>query len=148
RAMPRVTRISVQQRHSERVNVFIDEEFAFGLDQLVLSEAGIAVGDELDTQQIEALKRTDDVAKALNDSLRLFAGRPRSTPELPNRLKHRGYDTLVIDSAIEQLRARELLDDSAFAAFWVENREANRPRGRRLLEVELRQKGVDRNTAR
>ena len=40
------------------------------------------------------------------------------------------------------------VDDADFARYWVENREANRPRGRRLLEQELRHKGVDREIVR
>jgi regulatory protein len=35
-----------------------------------------------------------------------------------------------------------LVDDLQFAQTWVENRSAFRPRGRRALVVELRQKGI------
>jgi regulatory protein len=35
-----------------------------------------------------------------------------------------------------------LLDDKAFAEFWKENRNTFRPRGQRLLKLELRRKGV------
>jgi regulatory protein len=39
------------------------------------------------------------------------------------------------------LRAR-LLDDRAFAEYWIRNRERFKPRGRYALRHELRQKGV------
>ena len=48
----------------------------------------------------------------------------------------------VVQGVIQRLGADKLIDDVAFAAFWVENRSAFRPRGRRALRVELRQKGV------
>jgi regulatory protein len=37
-------------------------------------------------------------------------------------------------------------DDKKFAALWVENRSEFRPRGRRALQVELRQKGIQDQT--
>jgi len=36
-----------------------------------------------------------------------------------------------------------LLDDEAFAHYWVENREEFKPRARRLLRYELEQKGLE-----
>jgi regulatory protein len=39
------------------------------------------------------------------------------------------------------------VDDREFAAFWIENRERFNPRSARAMTVELRQLGVDRETA-
>ena len=44
---------------------------------------------------------------------------------------------------MEQLRTKGLLDDFTFAQYWVDQRVTFRPRSRRMLEMELRQKGVD-----
>ena len=50
---------------------------------------------------------------------------------------------MVIDRTVEQLRARGLLDDFTFAQYWVDQRVTFRPRSRRMLEMELRRKGVE-----
>jgi regulatory protein len=47
---------------------------------------------------------------------------------------------------LARLKERGLVDDIAFARFWRENRENFRPRSRRLIELELKQKGVDAET--
>ncbi|HEX2221526.1 MAG TPA: regulatory protein RecX, partial [Candidatus Limnocylindria bacterium] len=36
------------------------------------------------------------------------------------------------------------LDDAAFVRWWLEQRDRHAPRGRRMLEAELRQRGVPR----
>jgi regulatory protein len=41
-----------------------------------------------------------------------------------------------------RLRQTGLVDDAAFARYWVENRDAFSPRGSRALRAELRLKGV------
>ncbi|CAG0982181.1 partial Regulatory protein RecX, partial [Anaerolineae bacterium] len=50
--------------------------------------------------------------------------------------------TDVIDLTITRLTEAGLLDDAAFATYWVENRETFRPRAGRALKFELKRKGV------
>jgi regulatory protein len=42
-----------------------------------------------------------------------------------------------------KLKEQNLVDDTAFAEFWKENRQSFRPRSRRMTRLELRRKGVD-----
>ena len=46
----------------------------------------------------------------------------------------------------ERLQEGKLVNDVDFANLWVENRSDFRPRGRRALRAELRQKGVNDQT--
>ncbi len=143
----RVTEIS-SQRDPDRVNVFLDGAFAFGLDREVAELEMLAVGDDLDAERIARLRAADDVARATTAALGLLARRPRSERELRDRLRHKGHAPSAIDAAVTKLEGWRYLDDADFARYWVENRAANQPRGRRLLEQELRLKGVDRETVR
>lgn len=81
-------------------------------------------------------------------ALRLLATRPRSVAEVRQRLRRRGAADQEAAEVIARLREEGLLDDAAFAAYWRENRETFRPRSRRLLQAELRQKGVEADVAR
>jgi regulatory protein len=143
-----ITAIEPQQRDPERVSVFLNGAFAFGLPALVAVQESLRVGDELSEDQIARLRALDEQAKAVNAAMNLLARRPRSEREIRDRLKRKGYPPETIDAAVAKLEGWRYLDDEAFARFWVENREANKPRGRRLLEQELRLKGVDRKTIR
>jgi regulatory protein len=143
-----ITRLETQQRHPQRLNLYLDGEFAFGLTLEIAERESLRVGDRLSPERIEQLQSLDDQSKAVDSGLRLLTTRPRSEREVRDRLRRKGFPAEIIDAAIERLEGWHYLDDEAFARFWIENRETNRPRGRRLLEQELRLKGVDRVTIR
>jgi regulatory protein len=144
----RITAIERQRRNPERVNVFLDGAFAFGLPVNAVVDFQLKTGRQLTTVEIEELKELDDTAKAIDAAIRLLTSRPRSVREITDRLKRKEYGDETIERVIARLREWRYIDDEAFARYWVENRESNRPRGRRLLEQELRQKGVERETVR
>ena len=144
----RVTKLSPQTHDAERLNVFLDGTFAFGLHQDVALREGLAVGDVLDAARVTALRDADESAKATTAALAFLAYRPRSEREVRDRLRQKGYAPEAVDAAVARLEGWRYLDDADFARRWVENREAHQPRGRRLLEQELQRKGIDRETAR
>lgn len=142
----RVTAIERQPRR-RRGNVFLEGRFALALSLEVIAEAGLRVGDDLSPERLETLREADVRRSALDAALRLLAYRPRSESELRQRLARRGLPAPVIEATAVRLREQGLLDDAAFAEYWVESRSQTRPRGRRLLARELSAKGVERETA-
>ncbi len=80
-------------------------------------------------------------------ALRFLAQRPRSEQEVRRRLRRAGVAEAAEEAVISQLRQNALVDDTAFAEYWVEQRQSFRPRGARLLRAELRQHGIDTRAA-
>ncbi len=142
--MGKITAIEPQKRNPQRVNIYLDGEFAFALSRLVA--AWLRVGEELSTEKIASLQAADERERALQDALRLISYRARSEKELRQRLEQKGWDQTVIQETLDRLRQNGLLDDIQFARDWIENRQTFRPRGIRLLYQELRQKGLDEQT--
>lgn len=141
-----ITAIEQQQRNPERINVFLDGEFAFALSHDEAIVHGVRVGRELTVDEVGEFRAQDLVGKATESALRLLVVRARAEQELRDRLKRKGYEPDTIDLAIERVRNWGYLDDADFARRWVDNRLEHRPRSKRMLEMELRQKGVDRET--
>ncbi len=139
--MPKITAIEPQKRNPQRVNIYLDGEFAFGLTRLVA--AWLKVGDELTAEKIATLQEADTREQALQYALRLLGYRARTEAELRQRMQQRGWSEAIIEEALERLRQNGLLDDVDFAHAWVENRQTFRPRSARLLRQELRRKGLD-----
>ncbi len=135
-----ITALELQKRANNRVNVFLDGEFAFGL---ALQRAhDLNTGQTLSASDVARLRAEDEVEKAYEKALRFLAHRPRSQAEVRNRLTRHGSSKVVMQAVLQRLVAAKLIDDVAFAVFWVDNRSTFRPRGRRALRVELGQKGV------
>ncbi len=136
----RITAIRVQKRNPNRANVYIDDQFAFGLE--MIEAAKLSRGQCLSDQDIAALKTVDEVGRAYESAMRLLSYRPRSRSEVVWRLRKKDFPEPAIDAALERLVRVGLLDDRAFAEYWISNREQFKPRGRYALRHELRQKGV------
>ncbi|HEY57043.1 MAG TPA: hypothetical protein G4O04_00560 [Anaerolineae bacterium] len=141
RSMARkITALKAQKRNPQRVNVYLDGEFAFGLARIVA--AWLHVGQELSEAKIAELLRADAAEQAYQKAWRYLSYRPRSEAEVRTYLARRGVEPALIESVLARLRDLGLVDDEAFARAWVENRGTFRPRGRRALQAELRQKGI------
>lgn len=134
-----ITALEIQARNKQRVNLFLDEVYAFSLtvDEAIhlrkgqfLTEAGVA-----------ALQGEDAVQKAVEAGVNYLSYRPRSIKEVRVKLEEKATPE-VTERAIERLSALGYLDDQAFASMWVRDRLHFRPASPRALRQELRQKGI------
>ncbi len=135
----KITALRAQKRNKERVNVYIDGEFAFGLN--MMDAATLRTGQILTEAEITRLQHGDAVVKAVDAAANYLSYRPRSNAEVRRKLNKK-YDPEVVEAAMMRLTDLGYLDDAAFARFWVENRDTFKPRGPLALRMELRKKGV------
>lgn len=137
--MHKVTAVE-PQKNRNRVNIHLDGKFKFGLDRIVA--AWLKPGDELSDAKVEQLIDDDAREQALQQALLYLSFRARSEQEIRQNLRKHQIAEPVIDATLIRLRAQGLADDDQFARAWVDNRGTFRPRSRRALTVELRQKGL------
>jgi regulatory protein len=143
--MKTITDITRQKRNKERLNIFIDGEYAFSV--AAIAATTLRVDQILQPEEIDKLRASDAVERAKQLSFRFLSYRPRSTSEIRRYLFKKEFDQLVVDQVIERLIELEMLDDRGFARYWVEQRETFRPRGRAMLQQELFLKGISREIA-
>ena len=140
--MKKVTALRLGRGRGKRVNIYLDDRFAFSLEAEVAVREEVKVGQELATDQIETLARLDSVQRCLNVATRYLSYRPRSESELRERLCQRGFDSDSVEVVLGRLREQGLVNDVDFAQFWQDNRQSFSPRSRWLTRLELRRKGV------
>ncbi|MFV2016941.1 regulatory protein RecX [Micromonospora sp. LOL_023] len=90
----------------------------------------------------------DEAQRARDICLRQLAARPRTRAELAAALRRRGISEETTRSVLDRYDEVGMIDDAAFARAWVSSRHHGRGLARRSLAVELRQRGVDPETAR
>ena len=136
----RITAIEPQQKNLQRVNIYLDGEFAFGL--AVVVAAWLRVGQELGEERIASLKTQDEREIVYQKALHFLSYRPRSSAEVRQNLSKRGISEALIEEILNRLQNTGLVNDETFAQAWVENRNTFRPRGKTALRMELRRKGL------
>ena len=85
---------------------------------------------------------SNSLQDCLDATYRYLSYRPRSEGEIRQWLRKRGFANEVAEKVIARLREQNLSDDFTFAQFWKDNRLSFRPKSKRLLKRELRDKKV------
>jgi regulatory protein len=140
--MSKITDIKRGKTPGRRVNVFLDGEPALGLLPETVRKQNLKVGQELGESVLENLAKADLRQRCYNTAARFLSYRPRSESEMRQRLTRHGYDADTIEKTLGRYREMGLVDDAAFARFWVENRNTFSPRSKRLAKMELQKKGL------
>ena len=138
-----ITALEVQKRNKDRVNVYLDGVFGFGL--AAIEAIRLRVGQTLTPDQIAELRMRDGIERAYERALNYLSYRPRSEAEVRRNLHKKDVEERAIDAVIERLTRAGLVDDREFARYWVNNRARFNPRGLQGLRYELRQRGVTRD---
>src|SRR5262245_60801205 len=123
-----ITALRAQVKDPQRVNIFVNGEFAIGVSLNTISKEGLYVGKTLSAEEFARVEQVESSDKAVQAALRFLEARPRSTTEIRERLRRKEFADEAIEAAIERLAALNMIDDAAFARSWVENRQASRPR--------------------
>jgi regulatory protein len=80
----------------------------------------------------------------METAIHFLGARPRTRWELERRLLRAGVSDDVTETTLQRLAKMGYVDDVAFTRWWAEQRDRHAPRGRRMVEAELRQHGVPR----
>jgi regulatory protein len=124
--------------------LYIDDAPVGLISDKEVTRLDLAAGLTIDEAVMRDVQALIGLAEALRVANSFIGHRPRSTAEVRQRLRMAKLAPDVIDAAVDTLVQQGLLDDKRFANLWVENRTTFKPRSPRLLQMELRQKGVDR----
>lgn len=138
--MGKITAIEPQARHAQRFNLYVDDQFVLGISAMIAAK--LRVGQMLTADDLKHIEFEEAAESAYERALRFLEPRPRSTREVRQHLAKKKIAAEVIEPVLARLTAAGLLNDTAFAQYWVENRETFKPRAARALRFELKRKGL------
>ena len=138
-----ITGLELQRKNPNRVNVYLDYEYAFGISRFV--GARLKQGEKIDESSIKKLLEKDNREKALQKALRFINFKSRSVHEVKDKLDEQGFAESVVDDVINELQMKNYINDHEYAANWIASRSQAKPRSRRMLCYELRKKLIPEN---
>lgn len=140
--MRQITRIEIQKRNPKRRSIYLDGEYAFGLDVEHVIRFNLHENDSIDTEVVETLLMAEEKKSAKEQALRLLAYRARSEKEMGDRLQKKGYDSDISTWVVAELKRLNFLSDQQFALAFVRDKMITKPMGPYLIRLELKRKGV------
>lgn len=138
----RISKIETQKRHADRVSVFIDGAFRFGLSKSLALKYDLVEDREITEAEIETVLYQEEKEKIRERAFRLLGFRDRSVQEMRERLLRLGYDAARVEETIAELVADQTLDDRRFSRAFTDDYTNLKPKGNQFLRRELKHKKV------
>ena len=142
-----ITRLESQVHNDDRVSVYLDGEFAFGIHEDLVVKHSLQVGATLTPEGIRELERDEQYVDAKQAALDYLAYKPRTEEEVRRKLRQEDVPSPVIEDVIARLYELEYLDDEAYAHDYAHNRFSSKKYGPVRIRRELTERGVDRRLA-
>lgn len=131
---PHVVAIS-HSRNKQRAVLRLSDSSTIRLSMSALSIAQITEGTPIGLHARKRIVDAESVAEVVRRAVRLLAASPKSSEELRDCLLAKDMDERLVARALEYVRAKGLLDDSAIADRLVETTQGSRALVRAKLEA-------------
>ena len=137
-----ITKIEAQ-KNPKRVNIYIDNKFAFGLDDDIRYKYSLRSNLEIDEAFIEDILKEEEENKAFSNVLNYLSYRQRSEKEVLDYLKKQDYDEELVFKVLDKCKHYNYIDDQEFAENFTKDKLNLKKFGKKRIKYELRQKGIN-----
>lgn len=135
-----ITKIEAQKKKDNRVNIFINDEFAFGCSSELVYYHNLAKGKEINVEELKKVVVEDNYLTAKTKTLKYIERALKSEFQVREFLQKKEYEDNVIDRVIEFLKEYKFIDDEYYAkAFVTQN---IRIEGKGNIKYKLIKKGI------
>lgn len=138
--MSKITSIEVQKKNQNRVNIYIDNEFALACDGELIYKYGLKKDMEVELNKLSQIINDDEFMKCKNSALRMVERTYKTEKEIKDKLLSKEYSEKAIDKVLEFLKEYNLLDDKKYTKMYVNDKIKNQ--GRNKIKYALIRKGI------
>lgn len=136
----KITKLEVQKKNKDRVNLYLDDEFYCGLSLEAVVKYALKVGQELEIQKLEFLQNDSEREIAQNKAMSYISKYQKTEKELRDYIIKKGFDEEIVLKVIKKLKEYNLVDDMSYAKNYIKSK--SKKSGRRKLSFELKKRGI------
>lgn len=144
--MPIITQIEPQKKNKERVNVYIEGEYAFSVSLETAYHYHMKKGGEISYDQLNLAVREDNEKYGFDLAVRYLSYAMRTEKEVRDYLKRKEMEAGVIDQILQKLSYYNYVNDAQYARAYLTDHLNFGGKSLKLLEYQLGQKGIGRDT--
>lgn len=139
----KITKLEVQKKNKNRVNLYLNEEFYCGLSLEAVVKYNLKVGQEIEEQKLEFLQTDSEKEIAQNKAISYISKYQKTEKELKDYLIKKGFDEEIVFEVIKKLKEYSFVDDDIYAKNFIKSK--SKRSGKRKLSFELKKRGIDEN---
>jgi regulatory protein len=137
-----ITKIKRLRGRRQRYSVYLDGVPTLELSDWTIGMCGLRTGDDLDGPAVDKIKSTEAKTQAKNIAINYLSYRQRSSKEIIDHLKKKGFTHECAEDVTHQLQSARMVNDLEFARTFVRDRLKRKPTGQALLRAQLLTKGI------
>ncbi|MGN1039925.1 MAG: RecX family transcriptional regulator [Candidatus Fimimonas sp.] len=138
--MPKITDLTIQKNNKARANLYLDGEFAFGVEMLTVMKLGLKIGQEVSEEKLKEAIFDSEKSVAFEKAVDYLARGMKTEKQMRDYLQKKGYPLEIVNVVVDKLKDYRYVDDKHFAQLYVEQNVKSK--GQRRLKQELQQKGI------
>ncbi len=138
-----ITKIEIQKKNKNRVNLYLDNEFNCGLSLEVVVKYGLKEGKEINQELLDFLCNSSEKEVAMNKAISYIARYQKTEKEIKEYLFKKGFGDEISQDVIKKLKEYNFIDDDLYAQNYIKYK--TKSVGKRKLAYELRKKGIKEN---
>ncbi|MEJ8548348.1 regulatory protein RecX [Brevibacillus borstelensis] len=143
----KITAVHRDVKNKHRYHFYIGDELIFSVHEDILVKYQLAKGMEIDDGFVREILLAEEEHRAFLLALRYLGIRPRTSRQVITYLQEKGFPQEAAENIVNRCKQMGYLDDQAFAKQWVSERLRLKPRSPMMLRMELKQRGIDKETA-
>ena len=140
--MAKITKIEIQKRNKERVNLFLDDEYAFSLSTELVYKEALKVNEEVDSKKLEILAEKESFIRCKDSALRAIEKSYKTEKEVRDKLQLKGYPDNAINKSIEFLKEYNFVNDINYTKAFIKDKLNSL--GSQKIKYTLIQKGISK----
>lgn len=139
--MGKITKIEAQKRTKDRVNIYIDEVYAFSVSTELVYREGLRKELVVNEEKLKQIVKEDNIIKCKNTAIRIVERSYKTEKEIREKLFEKGYEKDEIDKTLDFLKEYKFINDEAYTRMYVNDKSKLQGRGK--IKYALIKKGVD-----
>jgi regulatory protein len=139
--MAKITKIETQKRNKNRVNIYLDDRYAFAINAELVYREGLKVNLEVDEEKLHNVSKKENLSKCKETALKIIERSYKTEKEIKEKLREKGYDLDDILKVVEFLKEYNFINDESYIKMYIKDRL--RSQGREKIKYALLRKGID-----
>ena len=137
-----ITKMEIQKKRKDRINIFLEGEYAFSCHVDLVFEYKLDRGVALNAGDVKAIVEADDMKMAYLYGLKIALTRSISITGCRRKLTQLEFEASSVTAAIDQLIENDFLNDLRYAQNYYEMKQNSQ--GRYRIQQDLMRQGVDK----
>ena len=142
--MRKITKIEYQKKNKERFNIYLDDEYGFSIDMNILIKYSLQKNMELSDDIIDEILNAEERIIVYNYGISVLSKTAKSEHELMLKMMDKGFDSQLIDNAINKLKEQKYLDDKRYCEMYINDKINISKHGVLKIKEALYYKGIDK----